>query len=138
MNPDNRTFILDSFAMLAYLAGEPGMPYVRSILRDAECGNCRVLLSLINLGEVLYITEREAGIARAREALAGIEQLPIHLLPVERDAVLAAAHVKARFRVSYADAFAVAAALQHDGIVVTGNPEFHTVERLVSLEWLPT
>ena len=51
-------YVLDSFALLAYLEGEAGMPRVRSVLAGAEARRHRVYLSLINLGEALYITER--------------------------------------------------------------------------------
>lgn len=122
--------------MLAYLAGEAGMVRVQEVMEQSSQGRCKILLSLINLGEVIYITERELGLARAQAALAAIEQLPIEVLPATREAVLAAAHVKANYPVAYADAFAIAAALEYQGIVLTGDPEFKAVEQLVSVEWL--
>jgi ribonuclease VapC len=127
---------LDSFAALAYLGGEPGMERVEAILRDATHQRCRVAMSVINLGEVLYITEREVGLAQAQEALAALEQLPIDILPPTRERVLAAAHIKANFRLAYADAFAVAGAQELGGIVLTDDPEFEEVEELVGVEWL--
>ena len=112
------------------------MARVEAILRDATHQRCRVAMSVINLGEVLYITEREVGLAQAQEALAALEQLPIDILPATRERVLAAAHIKANFRLAYADAFAVAGAQELGGIVLTGDPEFEEVEQLVGVEWL--
>jgi len=134
---DIRTYVLDSFATLAYLEGEAGMETVKAKLRQAEIDKCVIFLSIINLGEVLYITERERGITMARAVLATIDQLPIHLLTADRQAVLAAAHIKASHRLSYADAFVVAAAQEHQAIILTGDPEFRSVERLITIEWLP-
>jgi predicted nucleic acid-binding protein len=53
--------------------------------------------------------------------------------------VLAAAHVKARFALSYADAFAVVAARDHDASILTGDREFAPVVAagIVSVDWLP-
>jgi predicted nucleic acid-binding protein len=53
--------------------------------------------------------------------------------------VLAAAHVKARYSVSYADAFAVATAQEYHATVVTGDPEFHPLVEagVLTVEWLP-
>ena len=136
MSVESPVYILDSFAALAYLGGEPGMERVEAILRDATHQRCRVAMSVINLGEVLYITEREVGLAQAQEALAALEQLPIDILPATRERVLAAAHIKANFRLAYADAFAVAGAQELGGIVLTGDPEFEEVEQLVGVEWL--
>jgi predicted nucleic acid-binding protein len=129
-------YVLDSFALLAYLGGERGMARVREILASSAQGQCRVCLSLISLGEVLYIIERERSLPKAQQALAAIEQLPLEILPASRDAVLAAAHVKARFPISYADAFVIAAAQEEDATIVTGDPEFAAMQSQVRIEWL--
>lgn len=132
-------YVLDSFALLAYLEGEAGMPRVRSVLEGAEAQHHPVYLSLITLGEALYITERERGLVAARRALGAVDQLPLEVVSVSRATVLEAAHVKARFPISYADAFAVVAARDRGGVVMTGDPEFRTVAEagLVTVEWLP-
>ena len=129
-------YVLDSFAMLAFLDGEDGAERVAEILSQCATQNARACLSWISLGEVLYIVERERGLHTAQRILAAIEQLPLELLTASREAVLGAAHVKARFPLSYADAFVVAAAQQHGAVIVTGDPEFAAVESIVSVEWL--
>ena len=129
-------YVLDSFAVLAYLAAEAGMPRVREVLRDASAGRCSVYLSLINLGEVAYIVERERGLARAQETLGLIDQLPIQILPASREVVRAAAHVKAEYPMAYADAFAVVAAQVLDAVILTGDPDFDAVKDLVHVERL--
>jgi len=129
-------FVLDSYALLAYLGGEVGEGRVKEILQDASLGESCALISLINLGEVVYITERERGLAKAQEVLAIIEQLSVEILPVDRQTVLAAAHVKAQYPVAYADAFAITAAQIHDGVVLTGDPEFEAVKDIVRIEWI--
>jgi predicted nucleic acid-binding protein len=45
--------------------------------------------------------------------------------------------VKAHRSVALADAFVVALALAEGGTILTGDPEFHSVEKLVPVEWLP-
>jgi len=52
------------------------------------------------------------------------------------DKVLAAAHIKANHPVSYADACVIVAAQKLNGIVMTGDPEFHDVAELAKVEWL--
>jgi ribonuclease VapC len=132
-------YVLDSFALLAYLEGETGMPRVRSVLEGAEARRHTVYLSLINLGEALYITERERGLVEARRTLAAVDQLPLEIVGVSRSTVLAAAHVKARFAISYADTFALVAAQDREAVVLTGDPEFGPLADagLVAIEWLP-
>jgi len=132
-------YVLDSFALLAYLEGEAGMARVRAVLVGAEAQRHTVYLSLINLGEALYITERERGLVEARRTLGAVDQLPLEIVGVSRATVLAAAHIKARFPISYADAFAVVTAQEHGGVVMTGDPEFEPLaaEGVVAVAWLP-
>jgi predicted nucleic acid-binding protein len=128
--------ILDSYALLAYLSGEPGSARVKEILHAAADKESRAVMSLINLGEMMYITERERGLAKAQEVLALVEQLPIDIHPVERPTVLAAAHIKAMYPVAHADAFAVAVAQDLEGLLITGDPEFKAVQEIIQIEWI--
>jgi predicted nucleic acid-binding protein len=134
----SRTCVLDSYALLAYLEGEKARPRVKDLLQRAASGECSLYLSLINLGEVLFITERERDRVSALRVLAAIDQLPIHISPVSRATALAAAHIKANYAISYADAFAVVTAQEYDGALITGDPEFRAVaaDRLIAVEWL--
>jgi ribonuclease VapC len=136
MSAESSRFVLDSFALLAFLQGEAGMARIKALFIAAERDECRVYLSWINLGEVLYITERGKGLRRAQEVLARVQTLPVQLLEATSQAVLDAAHIKAAHRLSYADAFAVTAALHKNAIILTGDPEFESVEELVRVEWL--
>ncbi len=130
------TYLFDSFALLAYLNDEPGGERVQEVLALGKSHKCRLVMSLINLGEVLYITERTRGLPVAQTVQALIESLPLELLEASRDLILDAAHIKASYTLSYADAFAVACAIQENATILTGDPEYKTVEDLVQVEWL--
>lgn len=132
-------YTLDSFALLAYLEDETSGARIKELLNDAEQRRCSLFLCVINLGEVLYITERERGLFQAQKVLAAIDQLPLQIIPATRAAVLAAAHIKASYPISYSDAFAVAGARQHSSTLITGDPEFRKIEKagLINIEWLP-
>ena len=130
------TYLLDSFALLAYLNDEPGGRRVKEILALGKSHKCRPVMSLINLGEVLYITERRRGLPAAQSVQALVESLPLELLEASRDLILDAAHIKASHSLSYADAFAVASAMRESAIILTGDPEYHEVEAMVKVEWL--
>lgn len=129
-------FILDSFAILAYLQGEDGAVAVRSILERAQAGQAEALVTLVNLGEVLYIIERESGLQAAQSALATLDSLPLTQREIKRNLALRAANFKANFRMAYADCFAAALADELGGTVVTGDPEFHSIEHKVPVFWL--
>ena len=135
MSPTKPVYLLDSFAMLAYLNDESGGTRVQELLALAGERKCRMVMCMVNLGEVLYITERKRGLPLAQSVLAMVESLPVELLDASRDLVLDAAHVKAHHALSYADAFAVATALREQATVLTGDPEFETVADLIKVEW---
>jgi ribonuclease VapC len=130
------TIVLDTFALIAYLSDEPAAARIEQVLENAGKEKCRLFASIINLGEVLYIIERRGGASKAQDALALIGQLPIEILPADEQTVFAAAHIKANHALSYADAFAVAAAIGENAVLLTGDPEFESVEPLVRVEWL--
>jgi ribonuclease VapC len=129
-------YLLDSFALLAFLNDEPGGMRIREVLALAKTHKCRLIMSLINVGEVLYITERSHGLPVAQLVQALVESLPVELLDASRDLILDAAHIKAHHAISYADALAVASAIRENAIILTGDPEYKTVEDLVFVEWL--
>lgn len=128
-----KRYVLDSFAVLAYLQDEPGAQLVETLLADKESV---VFLCAINLGEVYYITHRERGEAEAERVLLVMEQLPIKEVLPNRALILQAARIKAQYTVSYADAFVAALAEQLAATVVTGDPEFEQLPS-VAIKWLP-
>ena len=136
MTEGRPVYLLDSFAFLAYLNNEPGKPRVEAILEQAQNHQCSILMCMINLGEALYSVERRRGFAAAQKTWMLSQSLPIKILEVTNDLVLEAAHIKASHPLSYADAFGVAVAINQKSIVLTGDPEFESVETLVKVEWL--
>lgn len=130
-------FILDSFALLSHFQDESGSGRIVELMTQALKGECRLLMSLINLGEVCYIIERQRGLSAVHLALAAVENLPIEILPADRDSVLAAAHLKAQFSFAYADAFAATLAQAHSAVLLTGDPEFKALQNIIQIEWLP-
>lgn len=130
------TYILDAFALMAYFENEPGADRVEQILDEVRSGKAHAYISIINIGDVVYNTERKHGFNKAQDTLAFIQELPVEVLPADDQTVLAAAHIKANHPVSYADAFVIVAAQKLAGIVMTGDPEFHDVTELAKVEWL--
>ena len=138
MTADSRpAYVLDSFAIICFLQDEPGADRVERVLQRGREGRADVLLCVVNYGEALYIIEREQGLQKAQQEGAFIERLPLHLMDADRILAQAAAHFKAQYPVSYADAFALALAQAHAAKVVTGDPEFRETEAVVPVEWLP-
>ena len=96
----------------------------------------KAILSRINWGEFYYILQRRVGREKTLEALALLDQLPVNILPVDDLLVREAAEIKAGYPIDYADAFCAALAQRHQGEVLTGDPEFKAIEKLIAVQWL--
>lgn len=129
-------YLLDSFALLRFIQKEPGNEPVKAILDDARIGKACAMLNVINMGEIIYTVQRRFGLQAKLDVVKNIALLDIAILPAPNDLVYRAAELKARFSMSYADIFAVASAIEHDATLVTGDPEFRQVEKLVKILWI--
>jgi ribonuclease VapC len=132
----NDTVVLDSFALLALLGREPGSQDVAELLRRAREKEVHVLMTWVHAGEVAYIVERRWGVKHLQVALSTMETTALEIVPVERDLALRAAHIKAEYNIAYADAFAAALAQDFNATLVTGDPEFRLLEKLLNIQWL--
>jgi predicted nucleic acid-binding protein len=137
MNENKTIYVLDSYALLAHFRAESGGLVVRNLLERASLSSdIGLYISTINVGEIYYQMFRLLGIIKANEALTDLRQLPVTLCQATEERVLSAARIKARYPVSYADAFAIALAQEYDGLVVTGDPEFNAVDSIIEIVWL--
>ncbi len=135
IKPARFVYVLDSYALFAYFDEEAGVEVVTDLLTRVAPDN-ELYLSIINLGEFIYASERARGREQADMRLEDFRRLPINVVGIDEQRVLAAAHIKANFPVSYADAFTIALAQELNATVVTGDPEFESAEKIVKILWL--
>jgi len=129
-------YVLDSYAIIAHLSDETGGEQVGKLLQAAHDKKTRLFLSVINLGEIYYNTCRERGREKAEEAVFMIEQLPITVVIADKEITMAAAGLKSRHPVAYADCFAAALGIIKKARVVTGDSEFKRFGEAVKVEWI--
>ena len=128
--------LFDSHALLAFFQGEPGTEIVDRILRQSYSDSNELYISLINLGEIIYLTKRRFGDEKKIEVLSRIYQLGFKVLSIPDSLVFQAAELKAQYALSYADCFALACSINHSAVLVTGDPEFKSVAHLIAIEWI--
>lgn len=133
----NEIWVLDSFALLALLGGESGSAEVARLLRQAQEGRARLLMTWVNLGEVAYIVKQRWGEGQLHQVLAMLEGTALEIVSVGRELALAAANIKTDYPLAYADAFAAALAARTGAKLTTGDPEFRLLERTLHIHWLP-
>ncbi len=134
------TMVLDAHALMVLFNDEPGADEVEKLLLKAESGTPKLLMSVVNWGEIYYSILRGASQEMADAKSHEIAGMQIELIPVDaRDLELVrqAAVFKATKKMSYADCFAAALAKTRNAELITGDREFKVVEReLKKIRWL--
>jgi len=128
--------VLDAYSLIAYIEGEAGKETMIEVFRSARDSGRALFLSVINWGEVYYITLREAGREKADAVAHLLSTLPIEIVPADLELTKAAAEFKADKKMSYADCFAAALAKGKKAELVTGDKEFRQVEKAIKIVWL--
>jgi ribonuclease VapC len=131
-----KRYVFDSYAMIAYFEDEPGADRVAQILRQLIQGKAKGYMSVVNWGEVYYNTMREEGIAEAERVILQLDKFPIQIVEVNRNFAYEAAKLKGKYRIAYADCFAVALSVKLNASLVTGDPEFRKLKERISIQWI--
>jgi predicted nucleic acid-binding protein len=131
-----KAIVLDAWAIMAYLEDEPAGKLVADWIADAHENGIAVMLTVVNAGEIWYTLAREVSEAEANNSIAELRELGIEMVDVDWKLTHAAAQLKARHRMSYADCYAAALAKEEKAELVTGDGEFKQVEGDVKIRWL--
>lgn len=132
------TKVLDSWALMALFNNEPGADAVEALLEKAAADKHKLLMSVVNWGEIYYSVMRGASREVAERKAGEIAAMPIDIIGVGDDLSLArqAAIYQATHRMSYADCFAAALARSKNCELLTGDPEFKALEKEIKINWL--
>ncbi len=131
-----RNILFDAHAILKWTQQEKGYQKVRSLMVACQDKSIIGYMNQINLGEVYYKTIRAVGVDRAKSFLENFFRLPINIILPDSNLIWEASEIKAKHPVSFADCFASATALKYDAAVVTGDPEFQKLSKIVPVEWI--
>jgi predicted nucleic acid-binding protein len=130
-----KEYVLDANAVIRYFGVGDGQggEKVRGLFEQAKRGEARLSMSVINMGEVLYILLKHLDEQRA---LHYIQVLQHAVTMVEADArrAIEAAQLKHQYKLGYADSFAASLALATKAALVSADPEFEKVGK--PLKWM--
>lgn len=132
----NGGIVLDTFPIIALLGNEPTTTDVGLLLEEAIKQSTPIYMSVINWGEVYYVSRRSGGKAKALQIMQDLEALPIEVLDIDRSLTLLASEIKSGGGISYADCFAAALAKVKNATLVTGDKEFRRLEGFIKISWL--
>ncbi len=128
--------VLDSYSLIAYFEGETGADDMVEIFKLARDSGRGLYLSVVNWGEVYYITLREVGRQQADEVAHVISTLPIQVVLGDLELTKRAAEFKASKKMSFADCYAAALAKLRRAELVTGDKDFKQVEGEIKVMWI--
>jgi ribonuclease VapC len=131
-----KRYVLDSYAMIAYFEDEPGADRVARVLRQLVRGKAKGFMSVVNWGEVYYNTMREQGVDEAEKVILQLDKFPIQIVEANKDLTYEAARLKGKYRIAYADCFAVALSVKLSASLVTGDPDFKKPKERISIQWI--
>jgi predicted nucleic acid-binding protein len=130
-----KEYVLDANAVLRYfgVSEGQGINKVRALFEQAERGQARLSMSVVNLGEVLYVLRKHVDESRARHYVQVLQHVATM---VEADAAqaLGAAEMKHKYKLGYADSFAATLAMTLKATLVSADPAFKKLGR--SLKWV--
>ena len=116
-------YVLDTNAVIRYLFRSGDFERVAALFEKAAAEECRLYISVINWGEVIYTIAKVIGFEKA---IADLKTLGFRLQTVDADELETEAAAKLKFhnKLGYADSFAAALAMRLNATLVTADPDF--------------
>jgi predicted nucleic acid-binding protein len=129
-----KDYVLDANAVTRYLkvSDASGGERVQELFVQAQRNQARLSMSVINMGEVLYILIKHIGEQRALHYIR-VLQHGVTIVDADVSQTIHAATLKHKYGLGYADSFAAALALSSKATLVSADPSFERVGK--SLRW---
>lgn len=128
--------VFDAWAVLAILQGEPAGQKALDLMADCLESSGEVFITTINAGEVWYHVARRRSEADADRAVEELRAWGVQFVDADWELARQAARLKAKGKISFADAFAAALARRSRCELVTGDQEFKALNAEVKIRWL--
>jgi predicted nucleic acid-binding protein len=130
-----KDYVLDANAVLRYFGVSDGQggEKVRGLFEQAERNETRLSMSVINLGEVLYILLKHIGEQRAIQYIQALQHA-VTMMDADMNRTMQAATLKHQYKIGYADSFAAALALETRATLVSADPSFEKIGK--PLKWM--
>lgn len=131
-----KAYVLDTWAVIAYLEDEPSGAQVEELIATAHEEQIPIYMSVVNVGEVWYTLAREVSEEEADAGVKMLSDLRIQFENVDWELTQEAARFKSQNKMSYADAFAAALAKVKKADLVTGDNEFKPLDDQIKISWI--
>jgi len=131
-----KNYIIDAYCLITYFEKDSGFEKIIDLFDKTTRNEIKLLMNIINWGEVYYIILREQGYEKINTFENNFQKLPISLVYPDISLIKKASEYKAFNSLSYVDCIAAATTKNYGGSLVTGDKEFKQLEKNISIEWL--
>ena len=129
----DKSFVLDTSALMAFIEKEEGAERVRDVLLNKS-----IIIPWLSILEIVYISQRELGEEEALTRYALLKKLNTKIIwDADEALLLNAARIKSTHSLSIADSVIAAIATQHNAILLHKDPEYEQLQGAVEMEVLP-
>jgi predicted nucleic acid-binding protein len=133
-----KDYVLDANAVIRYfkVGNTSGGESVQELFLQAQRNQARLSMSVINMGEGLYILIKNVGEQRALHYLQVLRHA-VTMVDADVSQTINAATLKRQYKLGYADSFAAALALASKATLVSADPSFENVGKALKSLRLP-
>ncbi len=132
----SRTYVLDASAVLDFLLNGPGASRIEQLLKEADRSATPMLASVVNWGEIFYLSWQRHGEQSARETLDDLSRLPIRVIPVDLPQAVKAGEIRVLHGIPYVDSMAASLATLNGATLVTADRDFEKLGRHFPILWI--
>ena len=134
----SKVYVLDACALIALLLNEEGADKVAYIYKNANIKSDKIIMNAVNLLEVYYDFYRAYDKKTADEMFVFVEESTINIVTeIDKTVLTEAGHLKACYKISLADSFALAQTKVLNGILLTSDHhEFDVIENKEPIKFM--
>lgn len=131
-----KEYVLDVNALVRFFRKTPGFITVRNLVQQAKEARAHLAISVVNLGETLYVLTRYFGQDQAMKCIESTRDA-VEVIPIGECQALDAAMLRFRYKLGFADCFAAELAMRTGATLVTADPEFAKLGKQLKIQALP-
>jgi predicted nucleic acid-binding protein len=131
-----RNHVLDANALIRLYRNTDGADTVQKLFEQAKAGLTELSISAVNLAEVACVLSKYFRRDVVRQHLI-LARATVKTMPVDDQVALDVAQLRIRYKLGLADCFAAELAMRLGATLVTADPEFGKLGKLLKVLALP-
>jgi predicted nucleic acid-binding protein len=131
-----KEYVLDANALVRFFRRTPGFITVRGLIQQAKEGRAHLAMTVVNLGESLYVLARYFGKDEAAKCIESARDA-IAMISIGENQALDAAMLRFHYKLGLADCFAAELAMRSGATLVTADPDFAKLGKKLKILALP-